>query len=214
MRMDEMNHLFEKEGFTVERKWENGGYRFTIGKDGRYRSERFVYPSSVSSRYASQVQRDFVKDMIARFYKEFPFCDETAMTSADEPTFVYKLGCFDLLYPNKFLINTNVQLKDIEVNQDFDMMKEMWTKMNPWINTNIKIKDVIFNDPATIVFWTDGTKTVVKCQDDDIFDPEKGLAMAISKKALGNKGNYCNELKKWLPKEEWYSIQFGEALED
>ena len=66
----------------------------------------------------------------------------------------------------------------------------------------MKIKNVIFNDPATIVFWTDGTKTVVKAQDDDVFDPEKGLAMAISKKALGNKGNYCNELKKWLPKEE------------
>lgn len=65
-----------------------------------------------------------------------------------------------------------------------------------------KIKDVKFNDPATIVFWADGTKTVVQCQDDDIFDPEKGLAMAISKKALGNKGNYCNELKKWLPKKE------------
>lgn len=65
-----------------------------------------------------------------------------------------------------------------------------------------KIKNVIFNDPATIVFWADGTKTVVKCQDDDIFDPEKGLAMAITKKALGNKGNYCNELKKWLPKDE------------
>lgn len=64
------------------------------------------------------------------------------------------------------------------------------------------IKNVIFNDPATIVFWTDGTKTVVKAQGDDIFDPEKGLAMAISKKALGNKGNYCNELKKWLPEEK------------
>lgn len=64
-----------------------------------------------------------------------------------------------------------------------------------------KIKNVIFNAPATIVFWADGTKTVVKAQDDDKFDPEKGLAMAISKKALGNKGNYCNELKKWLPKE-------------
>lgn len=63
------------------------------------------------------------------------------------------------------------------------------------------IKNVIFNDPATIVFWADGTKTVVKAQGDDKFDPEKGLAMAISKKALGNKGNYCNELKKWLPEE-------------
>ena len=65
-----------------------------------------------------------------------------------------------------------------------------------------EIKNVIFNDPATIVFWEDGTKTVVKCQDGDEFDPEKGLAMAIAKKAYGNKGGYCNKLKKWLPKEE------------
>ena len=64
------------------------------------------------------------------------------------------------------------------------------------------IKKVIFNYPATIVLWTDESKTVVKCQDGDIYDPEKGLAMAISKKALGNKGNYCNEFKKWLPEEE------------
>ena len=65
-----------------------------------------------------------------------------------------------------------------------------------------EIKNVIFNDPATIVFWEDRTKTVVKCQDGDEFDPEKGLAMAIAKKAYGNKGSYCNKLKKWLPKGE------------
>ena len=64
------------------------------------------------------------------------------------------------------------------------------------------IKKVIFNYPATIVVWSDVSKTVVKCQDGDIYDPEKGLAMAISKKALGNKGNYCNEFKKWLPEDE------------
>ena len=64
------------------------------------------------------------------------------------------------------------------------------------------IKNVIFNDPATIVFWSDGTKTVVKVQDGDEYDEEKGLAMAISKKALGNKGNYCNVFKKWLPEED------------
>ena len=65
-----------------------------------------------------------------------------------------------------------------------------------------EIKDVIFNEPATIVMWSDGTKTVVKCQEGEGYDPEKGLAMAISKKALGNKGNYCEVFKKWLPEEE------------
>ena len=64
-----------------------------------------------------------------------------------------------------------------------------------------RIKNVIFNDPATIVFWSDNTKTVVKAQNEP-FDPEKGLAMAICKKALGNKYIYYNEIKKWLPKEK------------
>lgn len=60
------------------------------------------------------------------------------------------------------------------------------------------IENIIFNNPATIVFWSDGTKTIVKCSDDECFDEEKGLAMAISKKVLGNKGNYYNEFEKWL----------------
>ena len=59
------------------------------------------------------------------------------------------------------------------------------------------IKKVIFNDPATIVFWKDGTKTVVKAQDDK-YDKMVGLAMCISKKVLGNKGNYYNVFKKWI----------------
>lgn len=61
------------------------------------------------------------------------------------------------------------------------------------------IQNVIFNDPATIVLWNDGTKTVVKRGKNDTYDPEKGLAMAIAKKALGNKGNYYDIFKKWLP---------------
>jgi len=52
-----------------------------------------------------------------------------------------------------------------------------------------EIKNVRFNEPATIVYWEDGTKTVVVCQEGDIYDEEKGLAMAIAKKALGN--NYA-----------------------
>ena len=58
-----------------------------------------------------------------------------------------------------------------------------------------KIEKVIFNNPATIVYWHDGTKTVVKAQDGEPFDKEKGLAMAFMKKVCGNKGNY-NEIFK------------------
>lgn len=63
------------------------------------------------------------------------------------------------------------------------------------------IKDVIFNDPATIVFWSDGDKTVVKATDEE-FDKEKGLAMAITKKLYGlNKGNYYNIFKQYCGEE-------------
>lgn len=64
-----------------------------------------------------------------------------------------------------------------------------------------KIKNVIFNNPATIVLWSDGTKTVVKAQGDEVYDHEKGLAMAIAKKALGNQGKYYNEFDKWINKD-------------
>ena len=73
-------------------------------------------------------------------------------------------------------------------------------KKTPPLAINVTIEKVIFNDPATIVFWSDGTKTVVKTQNGEKFDPEKGLAMAIAKKAFGNKGNYYNHIKKWTDK--------------
>lgn len=60
------------------------------------------------------------------------------------------------------------------------------------------IKEVIFDNPATIVYWKDGTKTVVKCQEGEIFDKEKGLAMAICKKVMSNKGNYNNQFHNIL----------------
>ena len=61
------------------------------------------------------------------------------------------------------------------------------------------ITNVIFNDPATIIFWSDGTKTVIKCCEDDIFDEEKGLAMAVLKKLSGNNSERFHKgLKRWI----------------
>lgn len=62
------------------------------------------------------------------------------------------------------------------------------------------IKDVIFAPPATIVYWSDGSKTVVKCSEKDVFDPEKGLAMAIAKRCGGNNGSYYKEIRHWVEK--------------
>lgn len=72
-------------------------------------------------------------------------------------------------------------------------------------NIASSIKDVIYNDPATIIFWKDGTKSVVKC-DGEEYDPEKGFAMAVCKKVFGNEGNYYNTFKKWPPKERKFEV--------
>lgn len=61
-------------------------------------------------------------------------------------------------------------------------------------------KEVIFNPPATIIKWQDGTKTVVKCSPEDEFDPEKGIALCYMKKALGNRYGYYNTMQNLLKK--------------
>ena len=50
----------------------------------------------------------------------------------------------------------------------------------------IRIREVIFSGPATIVFWRDGEKTVVKCTKNDTMNPEMGIAMCTLKKLLGD----------------------------
>lgn len=70
------------------------------------------------------------------------------------------------------------------------------SKFEKFIQKNV-IQNVIFHPPATIVFWNDGTKTVVKTQNGEPFDPEKGLAMAILKRIRSEKGHYYKEIKKW-----------------
>lgn len=47
------------------------------------------------------------------------------------------------------------------------------------------IDKVLFNPPATIVFWLDGTKTVVKCKEGEEFSEWAGIALCLAKKLYG-----------------------------
>lgn len=60
----------------------------------------------------------------------------------------------------------------------------------------LKTEKVIFHDPATIVYWEDGTKSVVKCSEGDKYDPEKGFALAVAKKVYGSYTNFEKQMKK------------------
>lgn len=105
----------------------------------------------------------------------------------------------------------------------FEVGEELIGSVHLMLNVGTSIRNVIFSGPATIVFWNDGTKTVVKCQPGDDYDRHMGLAMACAKKLLGNTGSYYEVFKKWIPgayqdvqparkatKEEWE--EFGKYL--
>ena len=63
----------------------------------------------------------------------------------------------------------------------------------------VYIKQVIYQNPATIVFWNDGTKTVSKCHKGDEYSPEAGLVLCILKKTQEKtlKGLF----EAWIPEQ-------------
>lgn len=97
-----------------------------------------------------------------------------------------------------------INLEPFVINNDISRYKKCILELSSKLSNlqNLHITNVIFNDPATIVFWSDGTKTVVKTRGNDKFDPEKGLAMAISKKHMGNADGWYKDFKKWLPEDD------------
>ena len=51
----------------------------------------------------------------------------------------------------------------------------------------------IYADPAkktTVVVWADGTKTKVKCSDEDVYSLEAGFWAALAKKVYGSYEDY------------------------
>lgn len=58
-----------------------------------------------------------------------------------------------------------------------------------------KVEKIIYNmknpmKPATIVYWKDGTKTVVICTDKDTFTKEMGVAMCFIRKMMPNRSEF------------------------
>ena len=62
------------------------------------------------------------------------------------------------------------------------------------------IKKVIFNGPATIVIWVDGSKTVVKCAEGDGYSKFSGLAIAMCKRMYGT--DFKRIFNHFITKEE------------
>lgn len=75
--------------------------------------------------------------------------------------------------------------------------KDLPSSMGVAISFEDLIDTVIFHDPATIIKWKTGAKTVVKVQNGEPFDKEKGFTMAVLKYINGNTGSFNNIVKRW-----------------
>lgn len=105
---------------------------------------------------------------------------------------------------------------------DGDFMAKLKTSADPFANGwNASMKyqaehpsphrlpmpiNVIFHNPATVVFWDDGDKTVVKCQPGDTFSAEAGLTAAMLKKYMGNDNTFNKVINEWLARASYASV--------
>lgn len=188
MKIIDMVNAFEKEGFTVTKRYipDNKAYRFNICKDGMSVEEQFTWMPNLSNEQNCGRQERFVKYLIRVWEEEYN--SHYSLPKKMKKEYILHVNTWD--GSHKKCDKQIYVVNDVTINDGFFSAGVVIPK----------IEDVIFNGPATIVKWSDGTKTVVKWCEDDLFDPEKGLAMAISKKALGD----LKEVKKWTKKYEKY----------
>lgn len=212
MTMDAMVIYLEKCGFKTMKKYisERKVYEFRIEKKGITAVGEYEYITGIQPYAVGKMQQAFLDNLILTWEDAY----ERSASFATENPYRRVLHDLDVSMIHPWPVVNPVTIQSVDpletilkkqvaeyIKNDIENTKEILKTMNSiTITSRTSIEDVIFNDPATIVFWADGTKTVVKCQENDTFDPEVGLAMAIAKKVLGNKGNYCNTIKKWTDK--------------
>lgn len=110
------------------------------------------------------------------------------------------MSSYDII---KRMLNENYELIKSEEAETMKIDYTACHRRNLFTIGTPEIEGVIFHGPCTVVKWSDGDKTIVRCKNED-FDKEKGIAMAICKKMMGTnktKSNYYDMFKKWLPEE-------------
>ena len=211
-RIRDMNYCHEHETAVTERQKEYLNILYSMF-DSFANEKKYAFDSE------TDVERGFVKFIFrnrqGRCYRHVININDTRHTN------LYPLVHDITVEVDRLLSEDSGKSVAEYYCQDIEFMKSVEEQLSSvskksvaygWSITDSRIeydiKDVIFKDPATIVFWKDGTKTVVKAIDEE-YDPEKGLAMAIAKKRYGNKWSYYNVFKHWLKKykkPEWRKI--------
>lgn len=83
---------------------------------------------------------------------------------------------------NSFLEN---ELAEDEIDNDLNLIRMIEELEAEEQYDYLAFEKIIFNNPATIVIWADGTRTVVKACKEDKFDKGVGLKTALLQRVFG-----------------------------
>lgn len=90
--------------------------------------------------------------------------------------------------PKRFLHDPEIFKRSVTLTNDIFkgyIMEDVMRTNEMFYRIGLIPTKIIYNPPATIVFWTDGTKTVVKCSADDEYNEYYGFLCALGKKMFG-----------------------------
>ena len=109
-----------------------------------------------------------------------------------------------MVYSSKILDGCTLSLKDIQPTNHIVIDFDSTHYQSKHFTFVPSIKKVIFNPPATIILWSDGTKTVVKAMKGVEFNPYYGFTAAVTKKVFGSNSRVSNLVKhgEWRPRPE------------
>lgn len=183
-------HCFDKD-FNKKIQW-------CISKADAYAYQ--AYNTYLKKSYT--LRNSFIRTEIKSFQITDYYLDEISIEVLVRDRDIESLEClYSSIYLNFMLIKGICEAKiEGDVVCDIPIYTSNEISKNYTLIELPKIKQVLYKNPATIVFWNDGSKTVVKCQENDVYDSEKGLAMAIIKRVCGNTGNYYKGFKRWSSK--------------
>ena len=105
--------------------------------------------------------------------------------------------------------DTPITVKNIRTVNPHDIYLKLIRKADPvdkrdstsvsYKTSKLMIENVYFNEEkrTTVVVWSDGIKTKLKCAPNDVFDKEKAIGLAFMKRFYGNGGKFNDILKKY-----------------
>lgn len=118
----------------------------------------------------------YFSDLACRFFEPKPIEENLEVKGIIER--LKKIGCDTSKAEEIFFGKKEEKMGPDKLNLDFKIYYA------PELSIP-EIEQIKFHGPATIIFWKDGTKTVVKCQDEDTYDSEKGVLFCTLKKLIG-----------------------------